>query len=152
MYTPSFCSAVSKRKPRRSGNIAYRVYFNGNTATVVPDANLTGLPVHRDADFTHVCVVLFIVGSVDQNLIEYFVQTRDVGDFAVLHHLCLRVENPHLLFGPFNRSNVRIGTLENVFKGSKLAQTVRTKLLLIGFMDGHPTFWYLLLEDFFTSF
>lgn len=86
-----------------------------NTATIVPDTDLPRLPVDGDSDFIHVGVVLLVVGRIDDDFVEDFVQTGDVGDFTVLHRFGRRVKHPHLRRGGLSGANIRIWTFDNVF-------------------------------------
>lgn len=89
--------------------------LNRNTATIVPDTDLSGLPVDGDSDLIHIGVVLLVVRRIDDDFVEDFVQTRDVGDFTILHGFGRRVEHPHLRRGGLSGANIRIWTFDNVF-------------------------------------
>jgi hypothetical protein len=63
------------------------VNLDWDTTAIVPDTNLAGLSVHRDLHFIHVFVTLFVVGSIDNDLVEDFVKTWHKGDFPIFHRL-----------------------------------------------------------------
>lgn len=51
--------------------------------------------IDGDLHFVHLCVAHFVVGSVDQDLIEDLVQPRDI--LNVLEHQLLPIVHPQLL-------------------------------------------------------
>ena len=111
-------------------HLLFCVNLDGDTFAIVADGDLALLAIDPDPDLVHVLVVLLVVGSIDQDLIEYLVETRDKADLAMLHQLGLGVENPHWLLSTLNRADVCVWTFENVLQLSELLVLVRVVGLL----------------------
>ena len=54
-----------------------------NALAVVPDFDLVVFRVDGDLDAAHVGITDFVVRRVDQNLVEYLVQTGNVRDLSL---------------------------------------------------------------------
>ena len=124
-------------------DLLFRVNLNGDAPAVVPHADFAFLPIYGDPYLIHVLVILFVVGSVDKDLIEDLVQARDEGDLTELHAVCSAIVNPHLLLRSLNRADVRIRTLENVLELRELLILLRNSFALFRF----PILWFLHSES-----
>ena len=59
------------------------VLDDGNPLAVVPDFDFVVFRVNRHFDTAHRRIAHFVVGRVDQDFVEYLVQTRDVRDLSL---------------------------------------------------------------------
>lgn len=90
--------------------------LNWNALAVVFDHYLTFLLVHGHFDVFHIRIILLVIGSIDQDLVEDLVKSRYVANLTSLHLFCLRVIDPHLLLGTLHGSNVGIWTMYDMLE------------------------------------
>lgn len=100
--------------------------FNWDTSSVVPDTDFSRFPVYRDADLIHVLVVVLVIGSIHDDLIEDLIETGHVGYLAVFHGFRARIEHPHVAHRALNRPNIGIRALGDMFQLGELSRVVST--------------------------
>ena len=103
-----------------------------DASPVVPNTDFALLAVDGDFDLIHILIILLIICGVDKDLVEYFVESGDVTDFAKLHTLLLTVEDPHLPLGPLGRSNIGVWSLDDVLEMRDHLILLRNSLAFLG--------------------
>lgn len=127
--------------------------FYWNTTAVVADTDLTGLSIDGYTDLAHLGVILFVICSVDQDLIEDLVQARHKGDFAILHTFFFRAIHPQLFLHSFDGADIGIRASQNMFERRQLPRRLEAKPKTDRIVATSLTFEYLsLAEALATSF
>ena len=98
-----------------------------NTLPIIQNTDPITLGINTNLHPVHRRIALLVIGGIDENFIEDFVQAGRVGDFLLVDPFRDGVENEHGLSEWFRGADVGIGTEQNVFQ---------LGLLLVRFFDG----------------
>lgn len=102
------------------------VYDDGDSFTIVLDSNVAFFLVDLDVELVHFFIALVVVGGVDEDFVEDFVESGGVGDFFACESGLGFFEDPLLLLAGFDGADVGVRTEKDVFERS---------FLLIDFLD-----------------
>ena len=103
-----------------------------DTLAVVVHRNAARFAVNVDLELIHRRVALLVVSRVDEDLVENFVQTRNVRHLLLLHPPLIGVHAPHFVRVHLDRPHIGVRALKNVLVLGELLVRLLHRLLALG--------------------
>ena len=103
-----------------------------DTLAVVVHRDATRVAVNVDLELIHRRVALLVVSRVDEDLVEYLVQARNVRHLLLLHPPLIGVHAPHFVRVHLDRPHIGVRALKNVLVLGELLVRLLDRLLALG--------------------
>ena len=75
-----------------------------------------------------------VISGIDQDLVKDLEETRNIADVLLRHPLGLPVKDPELSLKVFHRTDVRIGSFQDVLELRQLPIRIRETINTLGIM------------------